>query len=122
MTQGCSAMVVYPAGADAKFDMAYYLKKHMPLVAEHWTKFGLNDWKVVDLGDSPDGSKPYSVAAILTWDSVDGVKKALADESAKIVMGDVENFSNKSPTFLMGDIVGSSMSRSWLSSFQETQE
>lgn len=108
MTQGCSAMVVYPAGPDAKFDMSYYVKKHMPLVAEHWTTFGLRDWKVVELGNCPDGSKPYSVAALLTWDSVEGLKKALESDSAKAVFGDVENFSNKSPTFLMGDIVGSS--------------
>jgi len=103
-----SALVIYPAESDAKFDMPYYLKTHMPLVSKHWSEFGLQEWEVVQLGPGPDGSKPYSVVARLTWDSLDGLRKALGSESAKTVFGDVENFSNKSPVFLMGDIVGSS--------------
>ncbi|KAJ4516872.1 hypothetical protein HRR75_003532 [Exophiala dermatitidis] len=103
-----NATVLYPAEADATFDMSYYLKTHMPLVSEKWGPYGLKDWKVVQFAAAPDGSKPYSVAALLTWDSVESIHKALNSEEAKIVLGDVQNFSNKGPLFLPGDIVGTS--------------
>lgn len=103
-----NATVLYPADSDATFDMSYYLKTHMPLVSEKWGKYGLTGWKVVQFAAGPDGSKPYSVAALLTWDSADGIQKALGGEEAGVVLGDVKNFSNKSPQFLLGDIVGSS--------------
>ena len=90
--------------------MTYYLNHHWPLVSKHWTSFGLKDWKVVQCSAGPDGSKPYSVAAITTWESVDGIQKSLGGEAGKVVMGDVKNFSNKDPVFLMGDIVGAGAS------------
>ncbi|KAL2428768.1 hypothetical protein ABEF95_006923 [Exophiala dermatitidis] len=103
-----NATVLYPADADATFDMDYYLKTHMPLVSEKWGPYGLKDWKVVQFAAGPDGSKPYSVMALLTWDSVESIAKALNSEAAGVVLGDVQNFSNKPPTFLTGDIVGAS--------------
>jgi len=104
-----NATVLYPASADLKFDLSYYLKTHMPLVKEKWGPYGLKEWKVVQFDNSPaDGSKTYSFGAILTWEDADSVKKALGGEEAKIVFGDVQNFSNVGPLFLAGEIVGSS--------------
>lgn len=103
-----NATVLYPAEADATFDLSYYLNSHMPLVSKQWTSFGLQGWKVVQFEAGPDGSKPYSIAALLTWDSLDGLKSALGSDAGKVVLGDVENFSNKGPIFLTGNIVGSS--------------
>ncbi|EXJ59483.1 uncharacterized protein A1O5_12108 [Cladophialophora psammophila CBS 110553] len=103
-----NATVLYPAEEGATFDMTYYLKTHMPLVSEKWSQYGLQAWKVIQLLPGPDGSKPYSVAALLTWESADGLSKALKGDEAQTVFGDVPNFSNRSPIFLMGDIVGSS--------------
>lgn len=100
--------VLYPAESDATFDLKYYLKTHMPLVDKNWGTYGLKEWKVVEFQAGPDGSKPYAISAVMTWDTVDGVKEALASESAKTVFGDVPNFSNKQPLFLMGDVVGAS--------------
>ncbi|KIX07748.1 uncharacterized protein Z518_02402 [Rhinocladiella mackenziei CBS 650.93] len=87
--------------------MSHYQSKHMLLVKEKWSSHSLQDWKVVEFTPIPDGSKPYSVACYLTWDSFDGLMSALAGEDGKIVMADVQNFSNKTPLFLMGDIVWS---------------
>lgn len=100
--------VLYPAESDATFDLKYYLNTHMPLVDKNWGSYGLKDWKVIELQNGPDGSKPYSIAAVMTWESADGVKEALASEAAKTVFGDVPKFSNKGPLFLMGDVVGAS--------------
>jgi uncharacterized protein (TIGR02118 family) len=98
-----------PNESDATFDMSYYLKTHMPLVEKNWKQYGLQAWHVVQYGPGPDGSKPpYSVCAVLTWGSQEDIKKATASEEAKEVFGDVANFSNKGPTFIMGDVVGAS--------------
>ncbi|OQU97406.1 hypothetical protein CLAIMM_03339 [Cladophialophora immunda] len=103
-----SALVLFPATSDVSFNLPYYANTHMPLVSKQWGKYGLRDWKVVELADSPDGSRPYIVAALLTWDSLDGLRQALASEEAKAVFEDASNFCNKTPLFLPGDIVGSS--------------
>ena len=79
----------------------------MPLVQKNWGPYGLEDWKVVELAPSPDGSKPYSIQAILTWKDGESLQKALAGPEAATVFGDVPNFSNKSPVFLAGQMVGS---------------
>lgn len=83
------------------------LASHMPLVQKHWGPYGLEDWSVVEFAAGPDGSKPYSIQAILTWKDGESLQKALAGEEAAIVFGDVKNFSNKGPLFLAGSVVGS---------------
>ncbi|KIY02323.1 uncharacterized protein Z520_02461 [Fonsecaea multimorphosa CBS 102226] len=103
-----NATVLYPTEADATFDLDYYLKTHMPLVSKNWSKYGLKSWQVIQYQTAPDGSKPYNIGALLTWESADGLKNALAGEEAATVFGDVPNFSNKSPIFIAGDIVGTS--------------
>jgi uncharacterized protein (TIGR02118 family) len=78
----------------------------VPLVQKHWAQYGLTDWSVVEFQAGPDGSKPYSVEAILTFKDHDALKAALGSGEAATVFGDVPNFSNKSPVFLAGSVVG----------------
>lgn len=94
---------------DLKFDMSYYLKTHMPLVFDKWKQYGLQKWDIIEYGPGLDGSKPqYRVCAVLHWDNADEVKTAAGSEEAKPVFGDIANFTNAQPTFLMGSVVGSS--------------
>lgn len=101
-----NATVLYPA--DAKFDLKYYLASHLPRVAKEWAPFGLQDWKVVELSAGPDGGKPYGIAAIMTWDSLESIPKALESDVGKDILADVENFSDKAPLFIIGDVVAQS--------------
>jgi uncharacterized protein (TIGR02118 family) len=103
-----TATVLYPAEADLKFDLSYYMNNHIPLVVETWTPHGLKDWKVIEFIPGPDGSKPYRIGAVLTWDSADSVKAALESDAGKIVLEDLPHFSNKTPLFLLGDVLGTS--------------
>ena len=113
--------VVYPQGAKCPFlpssrststnlptpsavDMSYYMSTHMPLVAKHWTPLGLKSWKVLQF---PPES-PYCVQATLEWGSMDDFKAAAGHESAKEVMGDIKNFSDKEPVLMSGEVVGTS--------------
>jgi len=103
------ATVLYPQEDDAKFDMDYYLKKHMPLVMEKFKSHGLKRWEVLEYKPGPDGAAPkFSVGATLIFDSPDQMAAAITSEDAKPVFGDIENFSNKAPVFLGGAMVGTS--------------
>jgi uncharacterized protein (TIGR02118 family) len=100
--------VLYPNDGDAKFDMDYYLKTHMPLVKSKWASFGLQGYQVIQAQPGPDGAKPqYSVLAVLIWEKGEDVAKALGDQDTTgPIMGDIPNFSNKQPIFVSGDVVG----------------
>ncbi|KAF2149280.1 hypothetical protein K461DRAFT_281641 [Myriangium duriaei CBS 260.36] len=107
---GFIATVVYPNNENTKFDMDYYLNKHMPLVQKHFGSHGLKHWEVASYDKTLTGEKsPWSVQAILFWESEAGAKRA-ADtnhEEAKVVFGDVPNFTNEAPTLLWGKTEGS---------------
>jgi uncharacterized protein (TIGR02118 family) len=106
MTVSCS--VLYPNEPDATFDMDYYLSTHMPLVGKHFGSHGLKSWSVTEFQPGPDGAKPqFSVEATLIFDKAEQVAKAVEAEGST-VFGDVPNFSNKKPLFLMGPVKGTS--------------
>jgi uncharacterized protein (TIGR02118 family) len=106
MTVSCT--VLYPNESDATFNMDYYLSTHMPLVGKHFGKHGLKSWSVTEFQPGPDGAKPlYSVQAILVFGAAEEVGKAIEAEGT-VVFGDVPNFSNKHPVFLMGPVKGES--------------
>lgn len=100
-------MVAYPASADTKFNLQYYTNDHMQLVTKSWKQYGLLDWQIVTFDAGPDGSKPYSVASTMRWDSAEGFQKAMASESAAELVADVVNFSDQQPMFLLGNVAAS---------------
>ena len=85
--------VIYPKTPTSTFDMDYYIKTHMPLVAENWGKFGLQGYKVIQFNDHPgDGTTPaFSVKCDLFWKDKDSVAKATTSKEADTVFGDVPN-------------------------------
>ncbi|KAM3538655.1 hypothetical protein ARSEF1564_008441 [Beauveria bassiana] len=98
--------VVFPNEPEATYDIEYYTKHHMPLVQSLWGKYGVQSWSATKFLDGPDGSKPlYAFGSIVTWDAYDSIKNAFAGPEVGEVMGDVANFSNKSPIFLYGEVI-----------------
>ncbi|KAK5051622.1 hypothetical protein LTR84_003274 [Exophiala bonariae] len=98
------ATVLYPG--DAQFDLKYYLSTHLPLCEKGWKELGLVDWKVIEYTPGPDGSKPYAIGALLSWESLESIGKAFEAEATKGILDDVKNFSDKSPLFLIGNVAG----------------
>ncbi|KAJ4400552.1 hypothetical protein N0V91_008594 [Didymella pomorum] len=98
--QGTQAIVLYPRKDGSKFDLDYYHATHMPLVKDTWTQHGLKSFSIVQL--APDNQ--YSIAAILDFESQEGLGKAMGDPATKKVMDDVKNFSNEQPVIVAGNV------------------
>jgi uncharacterized protein (TIGR02118 family) len=97
--------VMYPATANARFDMQYYLEKHVPLVGERWGKMGLREAKVLrGVGAPEGGAATYSVIALLTFDSADALQQAMAQHGKEIV-GDIGNFTSVQPVIQVNDVL-----------------
>ncbi|KAF5669985.1 hypothetical protein FHETE_4668 [Fusarium heterosporum] len=92
-------LVVYPSGPE--FDLKYYTEKHMALVKEKWTSFGLKGYEILKFQEGA----PYQIQATLHWDSVEDFNKASASEVAAEVFGDIKNFYDGQPILLKGEIV-----------------
>ncbi|KAF5019231.1 hypothetical protein F66182_8772 [Fusarium sp. NRRL 66182] len=93
--------VVYPSGPS--FNLDYYTKTHMPLVAATWGPHGLKSYKVLTF----EAGAPYQVQATLEWDSLEAFEKAGSSEENAAVFGDIVNFYSGSPIVLKGNIVAS---------------
>lgn len=97
--------VGYPAAAGARFDMKYYLSKHMPLVQSKWTSYGLENWSVTEFKDS---NAPYCVQAVLHFKDQAAFGKASSDSEE--VFGDIPQFTDLKPTLYHGEQVGAKSS------------
>ncbi len=95
---GITVSVMYPNDPGSKFDMDYYLGTHGPLVHEKWDNQGLNSLKVIKGFATPDPKTPppYTVIALLDFDSVEAFQGAVAAAGAD-VMGDIPNFTDVTP-------------------------
>ena len=98
--------VIYPSGEDIKFDLDYYNTKHIGLVSEKWTKYGLQQYWVADL--RPSGG-PYAIQCTMLWDSIENFQKAAAAEDSAAVFADVPNFTNSKPVLLSGVVAKSNI-------------
>jgi uncharacterized protein (TIGR02118 family) len=97
--------VMYPAGAGATFDMAYYREKHIPLVGDRWNACGLREAKVLcGVGAPGGGAASYSVIALLTFDAAADFDQAVARHGAEII-GDIPNFSSVQPVIQVNDVL-----------------
>jgi uncharacterized protein (TIGR02118 family) len=96
--------VLYPQQNGLRFDMAYYLGKHIPMVKQ---KLGAPCRRVgveAGLGGADPGSKPAFVAvATLDFDSVEAFQSALAPV-AKDILGDIPNYTNAQPIIQVSEV------------------
>ncbi len=97
--------VAYPAGEGARFDIDYYMKKHIPLAEARLKQGGLRETKVLRGTAAPGGGAPaYLVIALLSFDSASGFQQAIERHGAE-VMGDIPNFTNVQPVIQLNDVL-----------------
>jgi uncharacterized protein (TIGR02118 family) len=96
--------VFYPYKEGCKFDMAYYLQKHLPMVKQ---KIG-PALKSVAVEQGLSGGMPgapitYVAIGHLTFDSVEAFQNAFAAHAPEI-MGDIGNYTNVQPVVQISEV------------------
>jgi uncharacterized protein (TIGR02118 family) len=96
--------VFYPNSADAKFDMTYYVTKHMPMVRQKLGAAckGLAVEQGV-AGGAPGAPPSFVAMGHLLFDSADAFQKAFAPHANEI-MGDVPNYTKIQPVIQISEI------------------
>jgi uncharacterized protein (TIGR02118 family) len=96
--------VLYPNSGNMKFDMNYYMGKHIPMVKQ---KLGAA-CKSVDVeegiaGGAPGSPATYVAMAHLAFDSVDAFQAAFGPH-AEAIMGDIPNYTNVQPVVQISQV------------------
>lgn len=99
--------VLYPLQEGARFDMDYYLNRHIPLVE---TRLQGAVKKVIvekGLGGAAPGTPPaYTVVSHLAFDSVEAFNAAFAPHAAEL-LADIPNYTDLEPVFQISEVVES---------------
>ena len=96
--------VLYPNEEGSKFDWDYYMNSHnsqnshMKLVAERLAGPELLDIRVIKglAGGAPGESPAYQEAALIHYESMDGLVSKLTEHGPE-VMGDIPNYTSVQP-------------------------
>jgi len=96
--------VLYPNTTDCKFDMSYYLDKHMPMVRN---KLGPACKRVTVeqgiAGGAPGSPATYVAMGHLYFDSTDAFQAAFAPH-AQAILADIPNYTNTQPTIQISEV------------------
>ena len=97
--------ILYPNGDGKTFDMDYYSKKHMPMVASL-----LGDslkWLEIDegmAGRAPDEPIPYLAIGYLYFDELSAYQNSFGPNAEKIV-NDIPNYTNTQPVVQISKVL-----------------
>ena len=96
--------VLYPNTAGCKFDMTYYLTKHMPMVRQ---KLGpaCKSMAVEEgiAGGAPGAPATYVAMGHLYFDSTDAFQAAFGPH-AQAILADIPNYTNTQPTIQISEV------------------
>ncbi len=89
-----AVIVSYPAAPEARFDRAYYVATHLPLVEQVFAPHGLTEASAY----FPDGDGAAILAlAVLRFRDAAARDAALAHPDAAEAFGDIPNFTDAQP-------------------------
>jgi len=97
--------VMYPNGADKKFDMNYYCNTHLPLVVELLGDKLKGASAEEGIGSAaPGATAPFASIGTMYFDSPEDFGAAFGPNATKI-MGDIPNFTNIEPIVQVSTVV-----------------
>lgn len=98
--------VLYPNEEGKKFDLDYYLNKHLPMVQGLLGSMGLQKGEVEKGVSSADPSQPapFVVIGHLFFETTDQVHAAFSAHGRDI-MGDIKNYTEIQPTFQISEVL-----------------
>ena len=96
--------ILYPNGDDKTFDMDYYEKKHMPMVAGFLGK-NLKFYEIDKgiAGRTPNDKVPFVAIGYFYINDVAEYNKAIA-QNRDAVVGDFKNYTNVPPVVQISEI------------------
>jgi uncharacterized protein (TIGR02118 family) len=96
--------VIYPRKDGGKFDMDYYLTKHMALVRQRIGAplKGISVEQGI-AGGAPNSPAPFAAMGHLLFDTVAAFQAAMASHGAEF-MADVPNYTNIEPTIQVSEV------------------
>ena len=87
--------VAYPGEAGTRFDRAYYMREHLPLVQASWSRYGLESLAAF----FPDGDGAGILAVCICGFRDDAaVRDSFSSPEAERVMADIPRFTDAQPT------------------------
>jgi len=97
--------VCYPNQPGARFDVEYYLSRHMPMVEEKLRSHGMKSWSVSKgVGGFGSGPAARLIQASLDFESMEGLQAGMAAESAAI-MADIPNYTDIAPQIQIDEVL-----------------
>jgi uncharacterized protein (TIGR02118 family) len=89
--------IMYPAGEGKRFDVDYYVTRHVPMVKALLGEYQLKSAEV-DVGVAGGGGAPppYVVIGQMVFDDVEDFRRGMAKHGAQI-NGDLPNFTDIRP-------------------------
>jgi uncharacterized protein (TIGR02118 family) len=98
--------VCYPNDPNVKFDMDYYVNKHLAMVSQKLTPLGLVRHEA-DRGVAsaqPGAPAPFVAIGYMYFNNMQDFQKCMAP--AAEMMADIPNFTNVQPQVQISEIVG----------------
>ncbi|MFD2934397.1 EthD family reductase [Spirosoma flavum] len=89
--------VLYPKTDSSQFDLTYYLDKHIPLLKERLTPYGLVGVDMQEgLAGAADAQPLYAMITGLAFNTADELDRGMTTHGAEL-LGDIPNFTGVQP-------------------------
>ena len=97
---------VYRRQEGKYFDMDYYVHKHLPIVWQKFSPFGMSKIEVDQPAEAPGGGQsPFFAIGYLYFPSVAHFQKAYATVGHEVV-GDIIKYTDVTPMIQVGNLNG----------------
>lgn len=98
--------VLYPNEQGKKFDMDYWITKHVPMVGGLLEPMGMVKAELDKgvSGTDPNAPPPYIAVAHLYFNTVEEVHEAFKAHGGQI-MGDIKNYTDITPQFQISELL-----------------
>lgn len=98
--------VIYPNQPGTKFDVEYYVGRHIPMVGSLLGPAGLRKAEVErGIGSGAPGEPaPFHAAAHLYFDSVEDFNRAFGPNAERI-LGDIPNYTDVNPLVQISELL-----------------
>jgi uncharacterized protein (TIGR02118 family) len=106
LSPGIRVSVFYPADADGRFDIDYYVEKHVPMAFKLMEAHGCRRMSVERgiAGGAVGSSAPFTIVGHMDFDSTEAFQAAMTQVGAEI-QADVPNYTERLPTIQIAEIL-----------------